>query len=394
MPYKWQHNPLDGSTQTYADLQTSTDGGSTWTTYNITGASQTYTVTYSGADVGKTITWRVRTKGADASWGPYSSSRAFLIAQAPSISITLEDGNGVPIGGTLTDMPLAYVLTVNDPSGTTADCTVTVGGYSENVDTGTLQGQIDAAEFLPENNTTYTFTVQVQSTSTLSATASTTFSTSFVMPQGGTLAVVDNDGMETLTVGLAAIEPGETAAVSLAVYREYAGKSVLLAQGLADGDTISDLYAPYNVDFDYIVATFSAAGVATQTRFAQHIRTNKWAVVYDGGKVASAIWNPAGDIALKRPQRTLVQYIGRTYPVSYDGTALSDERSMSWVLLSEDERDTFMDLMRTGGIGVYKSGDGAVFMAAFTVKFAPAYQTRTKYGTVTLSITRTESGAL
>lgn len=389
--YKWQHNPLDGSAQTAAQLQTSTDGGSTWTTYTESTA-QSHTVTYSGADVGKTITWRVRTKGADASYGAYSASKSFLVAQAPSISITLEDSNGNDVtNGTLTDMPLRYALTVNDPSGTVAGATVEIGGYSE--DATSLSGEISAVEFLPLDGTTYTFTANVQSTSTLAASGAVTVTTSFVMPQAGTLAVSDADGIETLTVGLAAQEAGETAAVSIAVYREYAGKTVLLAQGLADGDTITDLYAPLNVDYAYIVATFSSAGIARQTRFPQRIKCSKWLVVYNG-KVASAIWNPAGDIALKRPQRTLVQYIGRTYPVSYDGTALADERSMSWVLLSEDERDAFIDLMQSGGAGVYKSGDGAVFMAVFDVKFKPAYTTRTQYGTVSLTITRTESGAL
>ena len=389
--YRWQHNPLDGSAQTAAELQTSTNGGSTWTTYSETTA-QAHSVTYSGANVGQTVTWRVRTKGADASWGPYSATKSFLIAQAPSISIILEDGNGNPLGGTLSDMPLVYVLTVNDPSGTIAGATVSVGGYTE--DATSLSGQIDAAEFLPENNSTYTFAVQVQSTSTLTASASTTFDTSFILPQAGTLAVTDDNGIETLTVGLEAQQPGETAATSIAVYREYAGGMVLLAKDLSDGDTISDLYAPLNADFAYIVATFSAAGIAKQTRFSQHIKSSVWQVIYGGGKVASAIWNPAGDITLKRPQRTLVQYIGRTYPVSYDGTAMSDERSMSWVLLSEDERDSFIDLMASGGVGVYKSGDGAVFMAVFDVKFKPAYTTRTRYGTISLSVTRIESGAL
>lgn len=390
--YRWQHNPLDGSAQTAAELQTSTDGGSTWTTYSETTA-QSHTVTYSGADVGKVITWRVRTKGAASSWGPYSASRTFTIVQAPTVTITLTDGNGVDVtNGTLSDMPLNYALTVNDPSGTVAAASVSIGTYSE--DATALSGSIDAAEFLPENGTTYTFTATVQSTSTLAAAGSVTVSTAFIMPQAGTLSVTDNEGVETLTAGYAAQQPGESAAVSLNIYREYAGSLVLVAAGLADGDTVTDLYAPLNVEFAYIVATFSAAGIATQTRFPQRISCNKWQVIYGGGKVAAAIWNPAGEIALKRPQRTMVQYIGRKYPVSYDGTALSDERTMTWVLLSEEERDAFIDLMESGGVGVYKSGDGAVFMAAFDVKFKPAYTTRTQYGTVSLTITRTESGAL
>ena len=389
--YKWQHNPVDGSAQTAAQLQVSTDGGSTWTTYSETTAQQ-HTETYTGSDVGKTITWRVRTKGADANYGAYSAAKSFLIVQAPSITITLEDSNGNDVtNGTLTDMPLFYILTVNDPSGTVASASVSIGGYTE--DATSLSGQIAASEFLPLDGTTYTFTATVQSTSTLTASGAVTVSTSFVLPQAGSLSVSDSDGIETLTVTLEAQEPGETTADSIAVYREFNGNTVLIAEGLSAGDTITDLYAPLNVDFSYIVATFSTAGISHQTTFAQHIRCNKWLVVYNG-KVASAIWNPSGDIALKRPQRTLVQYIGRTYPVSYDGTALADERSMSWVLLSESERDSFMDLMRDGGTGVYKSGDGAVFMAVFDVKFSPAYTTRTKYGTVTISIVRTESGAL
>lgn len=392
--FKWIHNPQDGSAQTAAEVAYSTDGGSTWTTANATTAQEKEIS--NGFSVNDTVTWRVRTKGADPSFGSWSATRQFYVYQAPTVTITLEDENGNNVaGGTLSDMPLVYALSVSDASGSTAAATVEVGGYSEAVDTGTLAGRIEAAEFLPDNDSTYTFTASVQSSSSLAASASVTFSTAFVLPQAGTLSVTDNGGLESLTIGLAPQQPGETAADSISVYRVANGQQVLLASDLQDGATVTDYFAPLNVDYSYLVVTYSGAGIAQKVSFPARIRSSKFFAIWNGGhSTASARWNPAGSIGQSRPQRTLVQYIGRQFPVAYDGTALSDKRSMSWELISSAERDEWLQLMADGGQAVYKSGDGDVFMAVFEISFQPVFTNRNRYGSLSVDIVRIESGAL
>ena len=71
--FSWKHNPIDGSEQSAAQLQHSVNGGSTWTAVQVTGNDQETAVANSW-EKNATVTWRVRTKGAHADYGPWSLS--------------------------------------------------------------------------------------------------------------------------------------------------------------------------------------------------------------------------------------------------------------------------------------------------------------------------------
>lgn len=388
----WVHNPLDGSAQTAAEVQRSTDGGQTWTTASVTTAQQ-YSLALASI-IGQTVTWRVRTKGAAADWSAWSASRTFTVYPEPTITITLKDGNGNPVtGGTLADMPLRYAITAADGYTSPTSGAVAIAGYSEALDVATMAGEIDPAEVMLDNATTYTFTASILMGSGLQGSASATVTTQYADPQAGTLAVTDSDGIETLTVGLAPRQSGESAADSISLCRVTDGTAVLLASGLQAGATITDKYAPLNKPFVYRVRTFTAAGAARGVDFPQTIASNRWYII-SGDKMAWGIWNPSGSLSWSRPEKTRVQYAGRTYPVSYDGTALEDSRATSWVLLEKEDLDRFVAIMADGGRGVYKSADGAVFMADYTLRVSANYTSPARYGTATLNITRIESGAL
>ena len=388
------HNPVDGSAQTAAEVDYSTDGGSTWTTVSLTTQTST-TLTLTASSLGKTYTWRARTKGADPSWSDYSDTRTVTVYQQPTVTIALEDGNGVDVtNGTLSDMPLSYTATVTGTgAGTLSSGTIAIGNYTEagTVSSNTLTGSITPAEAQPTNGVMYTFTATVLMSTGLTGTGSVTVTTAFADPQAGTLTIDETDGIVTLTAGLAAAEPGEAAADSISIYRD----GVLLASGLSNGDTITDVYAPLNKAFEYRVVTYSAAGAYRSVSYPYTLASQKWVAIWaNGAKRAEAIWNPAGQISVTRPQKTRINYIGRAYPVSYDGTAINDTRSTSWLLLTLDERDAFLDLMADGGRGVYKSADGDVYRADFDLRFSPTYTTEASYGTATITITRIDGGAL
>ena len=387
----WVHNPIDGSAQTAAQVQYSTDGGSTWTTESVTTA-QSYTLTLTQL-VGQTVTWRVRTKGAAADYSGWSSTRTFTVYPEPTLTIVLTDGNGnVVTNSHMADMPLNYQITATDGYTSFASGSVSIAGFSEAV-TSSLTGSIEPSEVLLDNQTTYTFQATIQMTSGLQSSATVTVTTDYDDPQAATLAVTDADGIETLTVGLDPVQIGETAAESISVYRVTDGVSVLLASGLSAGATITDRYAPLNKPYIYRVRTYSAGGAARSTDFERTITTSSWMVI-SGDRIARGVWNPQGSLSFARPEKTRVQYIGRTYPVSYDGNALSQTATTTWLLLTMEERDAFIAIMAEGGRGVYKSCDGDVYMADYELRFSPAFTTASRYGTATLTITRIESGAL
>lgn len=187
--FQWAHNPIDGSKQTAAQLACSTDGGSTWTTVSVTTA-QSKTLANSFA-VNSTVTWRVRTKGAHADWGPWSSNRVLYVYQQPSVSFEKPAD-----GFTVENTPIHVALQYGDPSGTLASATLSVYDgankvYSRNMGTST-ECDILASEWLPENGKAYTLSVSVRSTSTLTASAVRDISVDFTLPTPATLGIAND----------------------------------------------------------------------------------------------------------------------------------------------------------------------------------------------------------
>lgn len=82
--FTWQHNPTDASAQTQYELQWRLAGGSTWTSTGavVSGTSSRSMAANTFTD-GTTVEWQVRTKGADASWSPWSASVTFSAALTP-----------------------------------------------------------------------------------------------------------------------------------------------------------------------------------------------------------------------------------------------------------------------------------------------------------------------
>lgn len=394
--FAWQHNPVDGSAQTTAQLQYSTDGGSTWTTQTISGTTATYTLTLTGSDVGKTFTWRVRTKGADASYSSYSSTKQFLVAQQPSVVITLTDANNVDVtNGNLSDMPLNYSAAVSG-TGTLVGGSFNGETYSEDatVSGANLVGSVTADEAQPENGRTYTITVTAFMSTGLTGTGSVSVTMDFADPQAGTLAIGDNDGIVTLTVGLAAIGAGEVAASAIAIQRVTPAGTVTIATGLSAGDTITDRYAPLNTAFEYRVMTYSTAGAARAVKYPYTIKSAFWMALWGSAGQAYGRYNPTGGIQVTRPKKARQYFAGRQWPVSYDGVNTGETHTVTLLLLTREEREAFAELMRQGGRGVYKSADGYVFRADFDFRYNGAWSTPERDGSVTVTVTRIDGAAL
>lgn len=91
--FRWRYGSIDGSPQSWAELQYSTDGN-TWMTFgSSTGPGTSYTAP---ADTfpGRTIQWRVRAYNADDIAGPWSSPVSFVVVGATVI--TAVEGDGKP----------------------------------------------------------------------------------------------------------------------------------------------------------------------------------------------------------------------------------------------------------------------------------------------------------
>lgn len=387
--FSWLHNSLDGSSQTAYQLRYARNGGA-WTTLSGTTA-QSRTVSLGTFTAGDSVTWQVRTKGADANYSDWSPSGVFNVYTAPTLSITSP-------GATVTGMPISLTATYSDMAGFTcqaATASLTKDGRTLFSEAATINGtsitsSLDVSEFLPTNGESYTVVVTARSSSSLQTSANATFTVDFVEPVDGELSIVNDldNGYASITAtydNAGAAEP----AVSISVSRVNADGSItpLLTDG-ASGSGLVDRYAPLNTPYQYAVTT-KASSQAVKTVYVDNIIESDYWFAYWGDNIAKAKWNPDnGGIQITRPSKTRVYYAGRRDPVSYDGHAVALTETPSWMFIGKDEVDAFVKLIEDGGRGIYKSCDGWVYHADFDLTLTPSYTAIGYYGGASLGITR------
>ena len=390
--FKWSHNPTDGSPQTAAQIQHSTNGGSSWTTVEVSGSAQSKAVAM--FLVNSTVTWRVRTKGEHPDYGEWSETRALYVKAAPSVRF-LEPSNGF----TASQMPLAVSLSYEDISGSLAALNLVVERdgatvYTRNMGTQTAVS-IEATEWLPENGASYTLRAEARSSSTLSASAECGVSFEFPPPMRGTVKVVPDSETGCAHLKVSTVnEAGLEKPAKFSVLRMSGNGSVLVREGLKDGEEFTDKYAPLNTDYQYEVVSFSETGAYATNRVDARVNSKWWFFYFADGDMARALWNPAGSISLSRPQDELVHYWGRTLPVFYGGTALEESRQFSATVETKEMALAFRRLLESGGRAVYKSADGDVLHVKETHSVKPAYTASGFYGTVTVKMSRIDGEVL
>lgn len=425
--FSWEHNSLDGSAQTAAQLEYSTDGGSTWMTDDLS-TEQSHTISPIPWAAGTTVTWTVRTRGAAATGGPdpdypggspWAQSSTFNVYTAPTLSITIDNAvvrddvlyiTGMPVELTATYSDMqdfeckfasvklmqngrevypANLFPNNPKKGTSDNGDLVISGNS-------ITGSLDTSEFLPTNGESYTVVVTARSSSSLQTTANASFLVDFTEPVEGSLQVQNEP--ETGYVSLLAEYDNTGAdepAVSISVSRVNPDGSLmpLLVEGQS-GAGIVDRFAPLNTTYSYAVTT-KAASHAVKTVYIENcIKSTRW-FVYWGNEIAWAKWNPEGSFSITRPEKRRVHYAGRKWALSYDSKAQDQSHSMSWNVVSrEDWENGFYKLMEDGGRGVYKGCDGWVFWADFDFSETPNYTSLTPYSQISLTINRIDGEPL
>lgn len=390
--FEWLHNAIDGSAQTAAKLRYSLDKGETWVEVAIEGNTASYALENAFA-VNAEVTWSVCTKGAHADFGPWSDNRVFYVYQAPSVAFA-QPTDGFVVENT----PIAIQLQYDDPSGTLASAVLNVSDgsktvYTRNMATDT-ECSILAKEWTPDNGVTYTLTVQVRSSSSLSASATREITVDFVLPQPAAVHI-ENDpetGYASLVVYVEEAEDLEVPS-SISIWRESEDGRVLLGEGLQAGAGLVDMYAPINADYSYIVTSFADSGAANSQTFANRLDT-LWAFMYfANGGIARGKWNPEDSWNMKQ-EVDYVQYIGREFPVAYMRDAMEETHNVTVTLMDRDEMREFRKMMSTHEPVVAKLWDALVFHAVPQVQGKPKSTVRSYWGEVAVSLTRIDGEAL
>ena len=389
--FEWLHNPVDGSAQTAAEVRYSLDNGRTWQVVAVSGNGASYGLTNAFA-VNSTVTWSARTKGVHPDFGPWSGNRAFTVRQTPSVAFA-QPSDGFVVRNT----PIAVRLQYDDPSGEFVSASLSIKDAQRTVWSKTVTGlsyEIASEEWAPDNGKEYAINAEVRSTSTLTASATRSFATDFVLPASAS-ATVENDletGFASLSVYVED-DPERAAAESISVYREVNGERMLLGEGLQPGAGLVDMYAPTNTDYSYVLVTKADSGAVATSYVPARIDT-QWFYFIWGDNVAKGRANPEGSKKLTRPNRRRRHFAGRPSPVSFDDGSVSDVRSVSVLLRTKEQADAFDQMMWESGRCVYKSGDGEVMHADVELSDRPAWQAPTYYGSVSVSLTRIDGRAL
>ncbi len=383
---KWRHNPVDGSAQTSAVVSYTVDG--TTTEKTVDGDVQQLEMPSVAAN--SSVSWSVKTRGTHADYGPPSAVGAFSVRERPSIALNVPE--------TIGQLPVKVSITYDDASGSFAGARLTVSRdgavvYSKEIG---LDGEVSADELLFADGSTYRFSVSARSTSSLQATTWADATVRYTPAHPATLAVEmsEETGCPTLVCRWDnAIDDGLADAVCCDVYRiDPDGTSTPIATGMANGGSCIDRYAPLGVGFAYVAQTVAESGARNSVRFEQHFASAWWYLLWGDGKSARAKWNPSQQTKLTRPEKTRIRYAGRKYPVSYDGTAGEETRTVEGRVSGAGELARFESFMDDGGRGVYKSLVGEVVHVDGEVSITNLFDRSGVEADVSVEMTRIDGG--
>lgn len=439
----WVHNAEDNSNEREATITyyKSTDPTTPIeiiytdevTDENVSDMIHTYEIDTSTFETGCLIFWKVKTKGASDDYSDYSVERQIGVYDDPTVAFSIpSEFTAFPISFTAVAEPpqqTAIVWNVsiialegyNSVNAVGEDIHVAVNEtiYSKFIDVSgnTLEHTITAADVTFENGVRYELIVDVGMDSGLTARASHEFVTNYDFD------LMDPEGVVSLdaTHYSASIRPycytnsGDIDTdVTLSVYRrEYDGRFVLLASGLENTGYTSIIDPHPALDFARyrIVAKSKTTGRMTYTDLTS-VNFGIPGVILQWGENWKT-YDPTQDYNPDEPSWegttlhlpynaniseetaidvSLVEYIGRSAPVSYYGTQLGIGGSISCTIRADDY-DTIYALRRLSiyrGDVYVRSSNGVGYWAQVSVSFEKTNREVTI--PVTINMKRVEGG--
>lgn len=441
----WVHNAEDGSSQTYAELELTIDGEvETHTIKNTTDEDEKDKTSHYDIDTtlyteGTKILWRVRTAGVTNSYGDWSVQRTVDIYAPPTLTLNMvdKDSNAIStlnsfpfyvsaFAGPKTQTPIGYSLSIiakesyetTDSIGNTKIVNAEDEVYSKYFDTNDqLMVELSANNVDLENGVTYTISCIVSMNSGLTATATKDFNVVWadVAYEPNAEIALDTSTYTTYIKPYCRDEKSVSiSGVLLAVYRkQFDGTYVEIASGLDNtkNTVVTDPHPALDYARYRIVATTESTGaisfydipgypISCKSVIIQW--SEEWTNFYSSNKDAM-VQPPWSGSMLKLPYNidvsdnhsidvSLIEYIGRSHPISYYGTQLGETSSWS-VDIDKSDKETLYALRRlaiyTGDVYV-REPSGSGYWANISVSFSQTHCELTI--PVSLDITRVEGG--
>lgn len=444
----WVHNSEDGSSQTYAKLELTigndepiTEIIKNSTDEELKDKTSVYEIDTTKYAEGTKILWRVRTAGVThetLGYGDWSIQRTIDIYAPPTLEFSITDieGNLVDtltsfplnvsaLAGPSNQAPLDYhvVVTANEGYETVDQIgnvkMVSQGEqiYSKYFDVvsptdSSLQTAISAGDIDLENNIPYTITCIASMNSGLTVEASLEFTVAWedLEYEPNAEIAIDED---TIAAYIRPYYEGPNADVMLSVYRrEFDGTFTEIATDIENKNTfVTDPHPALDYARYRIVAIDKATGAVSYCDIAGYPIGEKAAIIQwneewsyfdttNEDEMEQPAWSGSMlklpyniDVSDKRnPDVALVEYIGRSHPVSYYGTQRGETSTWSMSIPKKDA-DTLYALRRLSiwqGDVYVREPSGSGYWANITVSFSQKHLEVTI--PVTLEIARVEGG--
>lgn len=434
----WIHNSVDGSSQTYAELELTINGAvQSYSIQNTTDEDEkdktsVYSINTSAYAEGTVVLWRVRTRGVTEDFSEWSIQRTVNIYAPPTLQLSVPSSVATlplsvsAIAGPSTQKPIGYAVQITALSSyeTTDEFgQVKMVGNGEVVFNKYYDVQTNLTLFLTpadltlENNIRYRLSCTVSMNSGLSKTEQSDFTVGWGSSDCYPNAEITYDRRRYTT----SIRPycanasdAEITGWTLAVYRrEYNGEFTEIASGIPSKSNVhvTDPHPALDYARYRIVATNDRNGSMEYYDIPGYyigesaiiLQWNEeWTNRDDDSP--DALERPAWAGSLLRlpynvdvsnttaPDVTMTKYIGRSHPVSYYGTHKGETGSWKATIVADDA-ETIYGLRRLAnwmGDVYVREPSGIGYWANVTLSFSVNHMDLTT--DVTFNLTRVTGG--
>lgn len=449
----WAHNAEDGSTQTSAEVEVTVklnDSDTGTTTVHVVknknlnnedkkDETLSYKLDTSTYDEGAKVEWRVRTAGATLQLGDWSIKRTIDIYAKPTVTLDMTDSDGTSITelasfpfyisaitGPNTQAPIGYHVSVIanenyetvDNIGNPKYVSAGEAIYSKYFDINeALLAEMSPSNIDLESGNTYTIQCVASMNSGLTATDTYAFSVSWTDEEYEPEAEIGIDEDTYSATIIPKCEDIDGILIDdalLSVYRrEFDGTFTEIQTEIENdmGTTVTDPHPALDYARYRIVATSKTTGAVSYNDIPGYPVSCSSVIIQWDEEWSE--FNPSNEDELEEPTWTgsmlklpgnidvsdsnkkdvsLIEYIGREYPVSYYGTQVGS--TSTWNLdIPKDDVDTLYGIRRLAryfGDVYVREPSGTGYWANISVSYSQKHCTVVI--PVTISVTRVEGG--
>lgn len=327
----WRHNPVDGSTQTQAEVRHRQVGAPDWIASTVGSAG--YATINPGSGWWE---WQVRTRGAHADWGPWSPVWGFRAAPRPVVRIT------APAPGTYRSNRVTPQVQYQDESGAAMASWELLLLASDGVEVSRMIG---VGAYTPRpfpavltNATSYTArALAVSGTGLEAESTEVQFRTEFVPPPVPQLVThwLEDQGVVEATATAGAPVSGAPATAQLRIEASHDGGQTWTVLEQAPGASLTaiDHTPPLNAAVAYrAVAISSLPSEATSPVRMLHTASGRVWLTGDDGTRAE-LWLDLDLATSHGHDVVLADYEGAALPVAHFGIARPETATFSGRIL-------------------------------------------------------------